>query len=563
MQNAKPPLRIGFWVDSLLQPNWVCKAVSEVVASPFCTISMVGISTRTHDPEPSENGSGLWSRVRTLADDPGHLLYDLYTRLDTRRFSVDPDPFAKSSIAALVDGAPVLRIAEARLSEADVAAIARHELDVLVYLGSRRPRGANLDRVARHGVWFHRPGGDTAPHTGPPAFWEVMNGDPVVGSSLQMVTDGGRGERTLSRSFLRTDRLSVHTTRVRSHWRSATFLPSKLRELYELGPEGFDCRPRRTPPDETARGGKSRPTNLQMIRPLFSMGNRRLRNRMRQAQGFDQWFMAFRFEEDSRRPIDVLHARFDEFEHLTPPPDRFWADPFPVFHDGKHYVFCEEYPYDLGKGHLSVLELNRDGTHTDPVVILDREFHLSYPFVFRWRGEYFMIPETEQNRRIELYRCTEFPYRWEPHSILMEGISAVDATLMEIDGRWWMFANLGERGIVDWDTELHLFHAPTPLGPWIPHARNPVKSDVRNSRPAGRPFRRGGEIFRPAQNCAERYGYGITFNRIVRITPTDFHEIPVREVHPTWTEGLIATHTINACPGLVMIDGKKHRSRRG
>lgn len=39
-----------------------------------------------------------------------------------------------------------------------------------------------------------------------------------------------------------------------------------------------------------------------------------------------------------------------------------------------------------------------------------------------------MIPESSANKTIELWKCTEFPLKWEKHSNLIENIEAVDST---------------------------------------------------------------------------------------------------------------------------------------
>src|SRR2546421_9920387 len=110
-----------------------------------------------------------------------------------------------------------------------------------------------------------------------------------------------------------------------------------------------------------------------------------------------------------------------------------------------------------------------------------------------------MMPETRSNRTVELYRAREFPTQWEPAGVLLSDINAADATLAEIDGTWWLFVNVAVDGSGNSD-ELHLFSAATPLGPWTPHRSNPVKSDARSARPAGRLLFHGGAYYRPAQD---------------------------------------------------------------
>ena len=89
---------------------------------------------------------------------------------------------------------------------------------------------------------------------------------------------------------------------------------------------------------------------------------------------------------------------------------------------------------------------------------------------------------------------------------------SLDPTIVEWAGRWWMFGTRRDR---DPNAELWLWHAPSPLGPWTVHAANPVKIDVRSSRPAGTPFVLDGVLYRPAQDCSRGYGGAVVVNRVV------------------------------------------------
>ena len=104
-------------------------------------------------------------------------------------------------------------------------------------------------------------------------------------------------------------------------------------------------------------------------------------------------------------------------------------------------------------------------------------------------------------------------------------------------------------------TVLLVYHADSPLGPWIPHALNPVAVDVHAARPAGRVFERGGRYYRPVQDGAPHYGHAMTIHRIDVLTPTEFRETPVERIEPNWDPGIIGTHTLNAA-------GAAHGPRR-
>jgi hypothetical protein len=177
--------------------------------------------------------------------------------------------------------------------------------------------------------------------------------------------------------------------------------------------------------------------------------------------------------------------------------------------------------------------------------VLERPYHLSYPFLFERDGGIFMIPETIGERTVELYRCVRFPDEWTLDTVLLRDRSAADTTLVEHEGRLWMFTCLAPPGMSP-DTELHLFHAEDVRGPWRPHPMNPVVSDVRQARPAGRPWLESGHLVRPAQDCSARYGYGLSFQRIATITPERYAEENRSRVTPQglpWRPGALGIHT--------------------
>ena len=109
--------------------------------------------------------------------------------------------------------------------------------------------------------------------------------------------------------------------------------------------------------------------------------------------------------------------------------------------------------------------------------------------------------------------------------------------------------------------ELYLFFADAPEGEWQPHPRNPVVSDVRRARPAGRVFARDGELIRPSQDCSIRYGGAVMFNRIVQLTPTDYAEVPAGRMGPGWLRGGLGTHTFNSDSEYEVVDGESQTFR--
>lgn len=239
-----------------------------------------------------------------------------------------------------------------------------------------------------------------------------------------------------------------------------------------------------------------------------------------------------------------------------------YADPFLIEREGRHHLFCEEVRAGERTGLISHTELPpRGGLASPPEPVLAQPYHLSYPFVFTHDGEALMIPETSAMKRVELYRATSFPARWELDTIVMEGVDAADATILADGGRLWMFVAIAAPHASSLD-ELHLFWADDPRGPWRAHPRNPVVSDVRCARPAGPVQRWHGSLVRPGQDGSRRYGGAISFRRIDVMTEHDYAEHEVARLEPGDAgAGARATHTYAADSRFEAIDVRTRELR--
>ena len=225
-------------------------------------------------------------------------------------------------------------------------------------------------------------------------------------------------------------------------------------------------------------------------------------------------------------------------------------------------MFLEDATCRPRKGSIAVMEIRPDGTYTSPETVIEQDYHMSYPCIFRHDDSFFMIPETYANNSIDLYHCVRFPDQWELHSTLMSNVKAADATVYEVNGTWWMFVAMACDGSLPND-ELFLFHAESPFGPWLPHKNNPVVSDVRCARPAGRPFVWNGKLMRLGQDSSGGiYGRAISIQEVLRLTADEYEEREVGRIEPEWAKGLTATHTLNSAGGLTVIDGSRSILRR-
>lgn len=204
-------------------------------------------------------------------------------------------------------------------------------------------------------------------------------------------------------------------------------------------------------------------------------------------------------------------------------PAAFVADPFIVKKDSVWYMFLEVFNCNSQKGEIG-LAISEDGLRWKyQQIVLAESFHLSYPYVSEWNHEYYMIPESERDGSIRLYKATQFPLQWEFCATLIEG-EYTDTSILYYEGKWWMFTARPKNN----DT-LYLFWADALIGPWIQHPKSPVvKGNKHIARPAGTILRYNGRIIRYAQDCDGRYGKSVRAVEITKLTVAEYeeHEVP-------------------------------------
>jgi len=238
-------------------------------------------------------------------------------------------------------------------------------------------------------------------------------------------------------------------------------------------------------------------------------------------------------------------------------PGRFAADPFGVERQGVLHVLFEDYDQRRGRAVISHVAVSGGKPVSDPEPVFDPGVHTSYPYLIEHGGGLYMLPETADARELVLYEATEFPRRWTRATTLIRGLAVSDATIIEHEGRWWMFATRKDHSV---NNDLFVWHAESLTGPWRPHATNPVKTDARSARPAGTPFVADGILYRPGQDSSRTYGGRVVVNRVEALTPMDFSERPVAAVEPSRSSEYPAgLHTVAAAGGSTLIDGKVFR----
>ena len=458
----------------------------------------------------------------------------LYARWDRRAVSSTDDPLVITRPPPQFEG-----IATARLHEAH-AAVAAARVDVLLDLRELRQVAAPANAV--HGIWQLVPA-----VTDFPALRAVMAGDPLTRLELRARRDGLADERVLGEVVTATTPgLSWSRNRVGPFWTAVPLVIEKLRELRDCGCDVVARRSR--PAREVNRQSRSAPSGAAVAAWLagatFVKAVRRVTRRRRQ---YD-WRMGIR---SSARPlIDRSPEEYvQDFRWISSPADRHYADPFLLERDGRLWCFFEDISRLTARGRISVLEVLPDGSSSEPVVALERPYHMSYPNVFADGEHVFMIPETSENGTVELYACTRFPDQWTLEAVLRRDLAVDTTVLRQLDRYWFFTTRLEPRSQ---SSQLWLYSSSSLTGEWTPHPANPLSMDVRNARGAGAVVRMGERLFRPSQDCSVRYGRAFALNEILMLAPDRYEEQAVCTVEPP--PSLLCTHTYARAGSIEMID---------
>ena len=461
---------------------------------------------------------------------PSHpWILEAYARWERGRY-LSPDSLLQDVDVAARSGETVLSFGVHEIEQL-ATRLANYRADVLLVTP-----GADQAILDAIGIpsWKFQFGASERQHNAP-GLWEVVE-QSLSSISLVETSPASGSPRVLETIVGRTD--------PRSWIRNELGLAAKASDLLRrwVPPQTF--RTQRLAPDFSSeacsQNGAGREPSLAVMGLLVRFG----RHAVTATINVGQWQLAVDTTQDYRR--------LSSPEILTPPVDRFWCDPFLVQRDGVLHLFVEECLYESGRGHIAMLSRSSTGKWSQPSTVLERPYHLSYPFVFKHEGELLMLPETTAAGRVELYRCIRFPDQWDFDTVLVDNFAGADATLWFQDERWWMF--------VDFRDELHILYSDSPRGPWHPHRENPVKSDSRSSRPAGRIFRMGKYVVRPAQDCSVQYGREVVFNKITRLTICDFEEVEIGRLATPWNVHT-GCHTFNQLDGITVVDRLVQRRR--
>lgn len=536
-------LRFALLVDDDLVPAWQARAIEMLLQSRTAEIVLIvrNGAIRRHLARVSR-----WRQLRPV----GRGLWQGFERLAARRASsirptALPEPLR--DVPRLTTRAEVLQPKTESFSDEELADIAAARPDVIIRFGFGILKGRILT-VAPHGVWSYHHGDPAMIRGQPPGFWEIALGMPVTGVILQRLSaelDAGAILQqgwfgTIAHSYVQQrDQLYMGATGFLAHASKAA-LAGTLREQPQTG-VGPVLR---------------KPTNVEFLRFLWQTikataaihGNGLFRHQ--------DWTIGVipRSIAEAVALLTDEHRDASAIRWRTVTADGFVADPFPIRSHTGIRIYAERLPWRTGRGELIAIDYDPEQGFSPSQPVWQPPYHCSYPYIFEDDASRWCVPETSEHhdtRRFRIDDQGQVDFSGDGLPILPEGV--IDPTIIVRDGRYWLFASDAENS----NTTLNIFHADGLSGPWLPHAQNPVKIDVRSARPAGRPFVVGDRLIRPGQDCSVRYGGAIRLNQIVTLTPDAFEETEWKVISPRGSRFAYGMHTISWSGDWTVIDGAK------
>ncbi|XP_040378289.1 glucosamine inositolphosphorylceramide transferase 1-like [Oryza brachyantha] len=210
-------------------------------------------------------------------------------------------------------------------------------------------------------------------------------------------------------------------------------------------------------------------------------------------------------------------------------PSSFVAKPFLFLQGDAIYLFFETKNPITSQGDIAAaVSKDAGATWQQLGVVLDEEWHLSYPYVFSYKNKVYMMPESSKNGDLRLYRALDFPLKWKMDKVLLKK-PLVDSVIVKFQGPYWLLGtDLSSNGAKQ-NKELSIWYSNSPLGPWIPHKQNLIHTTGNRlgARNGGRPFIYNGNLYRVGKGQGGGSGHGIQVFKVEVLKPNEYKEVEV------------------------------------
>jgi hypothetical protein len=229
---------------------------------------------------------------------------------------------------------------------------------------------------------------------------------------------------------------------------------------------------------------------------------------------------------DTLPSVNPILTASDVTDYGTPD---YVADPFLLLEPDYWQLFFEIFNPDRDPtaviGRATSTDNGRSWTYEG--IVLDPGVHVSFPYVFKWDGSTYMLPNLDPDDGfgpVTLYKWEPSTQRFTEVATLVEPrtVPATDRVVFRWDGRWWLLVSMAGA-----PRELLVYHADslTQSG-WTPHEDNPVVTDEPRI-PGGRPVVTEDRLLMYFQDGPSFYGEAVYPYEITALSPSEYADRPL------------------------------------
>ncbi len=392
MENSQNKIQFGIMCRGTVFPEWQADSIKELLKINNVECNLLIIDDRNFAKKP-----GFFSNIK-----PRHYLWKIFMYLNKNRFQ-------STSKVDMTDEFSEVQILKCKVKKEgkfseyfdpkDIEKIKNQNLHFILRYGFGIIRGEILES-AEYGVWSFHHDDEQKYRGGPPGFWEIYKKDNISAAILQRLTDKLDAGVILKKGYLKT-KTSYPKNRDQLYRESARWPALVCKSLMQGNVDIFNKLP-----SNTTANIFTVPVNHELMGFLILNLLRQIKNKLKNWFYMDYW------------EIGIVEAPISKFLDSKPEvkwlpgasKHRFRADPFGIQTQDGIKVFYEEFTYKKGKGTLESLGINN--TDSGYSKVLEKPFHLSYPFLLQEGGKCYMIPESCGDGNVVLYEAEGFPFKW-------------------------------------------------------------------------------------------------------------------------------------------------------
>lgn len=433
----------------------------------------------------------------------------------------------------------------ATYGEKDIQQILSLNLDLIINLSIRKILQREMLKSSKHGILSFYFCDDGINYIYPPGFWETLRKEPFTRFFICIMNGNLEENKVIFSGGIITQSI-FFINQIKVYQYSKLFLQQILNEFINNG-EFPKILPSNRFLTQIGRVPHLSISCEYMIKtwPKMAFGIFEKKILKREYN----WSVAY-------TKTNWKTANLSLATNIENPNGRFFADPFVISRDNQVVIFVEDYSYSLERASISAIRLLNEGFYEIIQDVIKEDFHLSFPCIFEYNNDLYMIPESHQSNSIRLYKCQIFPEKWIYLYDLIQNVNAVDTVVFEYSGKWWLFSNILPHGPDDNYSQLFAFMADSPLSRnWQKHRKNPIVNSFENGRNGGILRDIHGEVYRVRQKhgfC--QYGKGVSIAKIQNLDLDYYQEELYCDVEPNCFKKNSGTHHMNCNHEITVFD---------